>query len=129
MIGVKVTRNVGGLEALERTFADERLLKKVMVEEAGPIVDEARRRIPKNTGKTAAEIGIDDKVPSAAGLTTIHVGIPAGSPRAFIGRFLEFGTSKMRAQPWLRPANDAQGGEAFTRRVIAKLIGLVRGAA
>jgi HK97 gp10 family phage protein len=32
---------------------------------------------------------------------------------AFYGRFLEFGTAKMAARPFLRPAFDARSGEAL----------------
>jgi len=39
----------------------------------------------------------------------------------FYGRFLEFGTSKMKPSPWLRPAFDAKGREALD--AIGKALG------
>lgn len=45
---------------------------------------------------------------------TIGIGIKKGS-RAFYGRFLEFGTSKLAARPWLRPAFDTKAPEALAK--------------
>ena len=127
MIGVKITKRATlELDALARTFGEERLLREALVEASKPILDAARANIPKKSGLTAGQIKIDDTIPSEAGVVKITVGIPSSKEagkgsRAFIGRFLEYGTSKMRAQPWLRPANDVHGGEALVRRVIAFL--------
>lgn len=47
----------------------------------------------------------------------------AGGPRAsrggFYGFFLEFGTSKMAARPWIRPAIDAVAAEAQAAGIAA----------
>jgi HK97 gp10 family phage protein len=46
-----------------------------------------------------------------AGGPTVSYGVGTRG-YAFYGRFLEFGTSKMAARPWLRPAVDALAGWA-----------------
>lgn len=55
-----------------------------------------RKRLKSSQVETGAEIGISWR------------------GRAFYGRFLEFGTSKMAAKPFLRPAFDAKKDESLT---------------
>lgn len=55
-----------------------------------------RKRLKSSQGETVAEIGISWR------------------GRAFYGRFLEFGTSKLAAKPFLRPAFDAKKDESLT---------------
>lgn len=48
---------------------------------------------------------------------------------AFYGSFLEYGTSKMRARPWLRPAVAARGADAvraFEREITRQLEVIMR---
>ena len=56
----------------------------------------ARKRLRSDRGETGAEIAISWR------------------GNAFYGRFIEFGTSKMAAKPFLRPAFDAKKDEALT---------------
>ena len=49
------------------------------------------------------------------------VGLAVGPAKGFYyGRFLEFGTSRQGAQPFLRPALDGEGAQAI-QRIIAEL--------
>jgi HK97 gp10 family phage protein len=126
-MGVKVTRGkaVAVFTALERALQDERGLAEAMLTAAQPVAAAARDNIQKLTGQTADQVTAwipEEK--REAGKVRVLVGIKGPDvlgkeSRSFIGRFLEFGTSKMRAFPWLRPATDAQGGASFVARLIA----------
>lgn len=77
-------------------------LKSALRRSAKPIVKEARTRAPKDTGAMAKSIKVRTmtrtRVPAA-----ISIGPDA---EHFYGRFPEFGTSKIKATPFLRPAWD-----------------------
>lgn len=59
---------------------------------------EAARKAPKRTGKLAGSMAV-----SEAKNNSIDIG---PSKEAFYGMFLELGTKKMRARPFLRPSLD-----------------------
>lgn len=73
---------------------------------ARPIAEEARRRAPRDRGDLVESI--DDKPVAAKGNSATHA-VVAGE---FYSAFHEYGTSKMRAQPFMRPAADTKKGEA-----------------
>ncbi len=63
---------------------------------------EASRLAPRRSGKLASEPGIVvEETKDDDGALECHV---TWSQAAFYGRFQEFGTSRSRAQPHLRPA-------------------------
>jgi HK97 gp10 family phage protein len=135
--GVKVTKGnaLAHFEAIARTLQDERMVAAAMLEAAQPVAAEARSNIQKLTGQTADQVTA--WIPEGKreiGKVTVLVGIQGPDvlgkeSRSFIGRFLEFGTSKMRAYPWLRPARDSHGGAAFVARLKALLFGQMQKAA
>lgn len=50
-------------------------------------------------------------------------------PPQFYGRFLEYGTSRMRAHPWLRPAAETKAQEAvnaITKELVNRLNAIVK---
>ena len=72
--------------------------------------DDAKRRAPRRSGKLASSIEIKDGSKSPGfSESIVRVG-------EFYGLFHEFGTSKMAAHPFLRPAGDAS--EAEVGRII-----------
>jgi HK97 gp10 family phage protein len=95
-IGPKAARKAGG---------------KAMLEAAEPIVEQAKVYVPVRTG------ALQDSITSQAVRTNVneeitrHIGfrMPVGA-RA---HFVEFGTSKMRAQPFMRPALDIKAQDAI----------------
>lgn len=92
---------------------------------AAVIRNEARARVPTRTGRLRKAIyqrQIRER--SGAGTQTFYVGWRArGTKRsgksqthgAFYGRFVEFGTSRMAAKPFLRPAFEARKHDAVAR--------------
>ena len=122
------TMTVSGLADLEEALQElgnavaGKVLYNALMTAAIPIQDTAiamapqavkpyyryKRRGKKVRGKAAAG-------QPAAGTTTereAYVGV-SWQGNAFYGRFLEFGTAKMAARPFLRPAFDARSGEAL----------------
>ena len=74
-------------------------------------------RPPYKTGKdyTAREAGAlrdSIRVVKLFGSTKLNVRIYAGSHKVYYARFVEMGTSKMRARPFMRPALSAAKVEA-----------------
>jgi len=124
MIGLKakVTNTAGrGLDSLLAAFQNQQDLNRDAAEAAEPVAVAARALIRVKTGRTQAQIQVWANEQAAAGTFGVFVGVPgpdvlgAGS-RGWIGRLLEFGTSKRAALPWLRPANDTAGGPMLMRR-------------
>ncbi len=115
------------LEALEAAFRDEDKLRDAFIEAAEPMRAAADANIARFTGRTAQQITTWPSKDAPPGTVKVNVGIPGPDvsgkqSRAFIGRFLEFGTTKRAPRPWLRPAKDAEGGDRFTGRLAAILM-------
>ncbi len=72
-------------------------LKKVLLETMTAIQVHAKRLVPVKTGLLRTTIHVNPKKP-ATKITTA-----SGTD---YGAFVEFGTSRMRSQPYLRPARD-----------------------
>jgi len=82
--------------------------KKVMIGStragAKVVSDEAKRLAPRKRGVLKKSIGVT-KRKSKRGITTFSVSPrKGGKNNGFYGRFIELGTSKMIARPFLRPA-------------------------
>jgi len=114
---------LGALDSLVAQFEDVQTMNRVAMEAAGPLADAAREIIHKKTGRTAAQIAIVDDQAASPG--TFRVFVLVKGNRAFIGALLEgeFGSSKRKAYPWLRPANDREGGERLMSRFATILSG------
>ncbi len=81
---------------------ERKIAKKALREGARPVIKEARARAPK--GKT----GLLKK--SIRAYTAKGAKIRIGPSRdAWYAHFVEFGTSKMTARPFMRPAFDRAG--------------------
>lgn len=93
------------LKGISAAMREETLIN-ALIKSAEPIRADAASRAPRRTGKLSQNIIIekDDKEKLA-----VKVG---PHKDAFYGKYLEFGTSKMAARPWLRPAFDANKNRA-----------------
>lgn len=120
----RVTREVKGLRELDRALAElpKRVRRRVLLgalrETAKPILKDARQRMPKDSGVTAKDLKIRAVPKSETDVGQVAVAI-AGSEskggRSYIMRFLEFGTEKMAAKPFFRPAVDANAEASIPR--------------
>lgn len=114
-----------GLDQL-RQMLDEmgkvgnRVGNKALREAAQPILEEARRNAPMDTGK--GREGLSVGRPRMKGDTrSILIGIQEDDmSEIFYMKFHEFGTSKMIARPFLAPAFEEKKDEA--RRILAQAI-------
>jgi HK97 gp10 family phage protein len=119
------TFTVRGSEQLQRNLARlqgaERLRAQASALRAGAAVVELRAKdyAPVDTGALMNSIAVDDPVtPTAAFI----------GPSVEYAVHVEFGTVKMAAQPFLRPALDQHEGEITdaVEAVIAAFVGRVR---
>jgi HK97 gp10 family phage protein len=88
------------------------LMLQRAAEEGGKVIQaEAERRAPRDSGNLQDNV-VDRAIPRAQkqGRAQIDVG---PTRDAWYGAFLERGTSKMPAQPWLRPAFESSIPEAI----------------
>lgn len=137
---MNVTINeVKGLKELDeflKTLDDQiqrKMLYSSLMTAAKPIMDQAKQNVEREFGASlrytgtlaagvtrgrmkktglAARVDVKLKRPKNNAPSTIRgIRKPAGAD-PFYGRFLEFGTSKMRAHPWLRPAAEARSMQA-----------------
>lgn len=109
----KTEIKISGAKELDKVLSllPKRLQRKVLIQAlragAKPMLEEARDNIQVDSGLTRKDIKIravparESSVPAVA-----IAGSNAKSGRAYIMRFLERGTSKMPAKPFLRPAFD-----------------------
>jgi HK97 gp10 family phage protein len=103
---------VGGAERLERE------LKQLAHRRALTVAEKARERVRVRTGKTKAHIRVVEN--SAQHAFTVAVEDVEGR-NPMVPVWIEFGTSKMAAQPFLGPAIDSSRGE-FEREAAALLM-------
>ena len=67
------------------------------------VAGQARALAPRRRGRLAAEIDFDIEVGARGNVIEGRVGVKRKG-KAFYARFVEFGTRRMAAQPFLRPA-------------------------
>jgi HK97 gp10 family phage protein len=104
------------LKALPQKIAGKALYSGLMAG-AEVIRKEAANRAPKKTGRLKRNI-VKRREKAPPGLSaSVVIGV---RKEAFYWRFVEFGTSKLPARPFLRPAFDTQK-EAAAGRIAAKL--------
>lgn len=97
---------------------------------AGAMVirDEARTLVPVRTGRLRRAIIVYRARDRSAG-PTYNVGVSAGKKKddpkgAWYGRFIELGTRRKAAKPFLRPAAESKAGaaaEAFRERASQRI--------
>ncbi|MCY6354517.1 HK97-gp10 family putative phage morphogenesis protein [Clostridium sp. ZS2-4] len=81
-----------------------RLENKALRNAAEPILEDAKANAPVRTGKLKKGLKIT-RVKKKDGVKYILVGVDRGdNSEIFYGKFIEFGTSKMPAKPFMQPA-------------------------
>lgn len=121
---VKIT----GAKELDKVLSllPKRLQRKVLLQAlragAKPMLDDARNGIPVKSGMTKKDLKIRAVPAKESGAPAVAIGgSNAKSGRAYITRFLELGTSKMPAHPFLRPAFDNNAEQ--TLNIVGKELG------
>ena len=89
---------------------ERKVLAKSVTEGARIVRDEAKRLVPIKTGTLKRGIKYRRKPRQPRGSVVYQVGL---APKAFYGMFVEFGTKKLAARPFLRPAFDGKISEAI----------------
>ena len=107
---------VEGLEELERQFdrladtSKRKVMMKALNAGAAPIKKEAKANAPVDKGVLKSQIRSKQMKYTEKPAVGIYV-----SGKAFYWYFIENGTSKMAAAPFLRPAVDSKHEEAVDR--------------
>lgn len=106
-----------GLKELDRALqemawpAARRALRKGMRQGANVVRDEARAKAPLDTGLLKRQIRTRERSEENGDMRfAVEV-----TRSAFYGRFLEYGTSKLAARPFLRPAAESKAEAAVAR--------------
>lgn len=113
---------VAQIEAIEQRFKDA--IRPAAFAGAEVYYNEVMLRVPRRTGLLAGSIYMvhseDNSTPGAR--ETYHVSW--NKKKAPHGHLLEFGTSRMAAKPFLRPAYEAAKGraEAEMKRVLQEAV-------
>lgn len=113
---------VAQIEAIEQRFREA--IRPAAFAGAKVYYAEVMMRVPKRTGLLASSIYIafSDENSQDNQKATYHVSW--NKKQAYYGHFVEFGTSKMAARPFLRPAYEAAKGraEAEMKRVLQEAV-------
>lgn len=114
MSSLKIT-GLREVNAKLRSLADD-VRRKVLIQGtaagAKVIKEEAGRRAPQRTGNLSRNLGTWVSSKNNGEIAEARV---KPKKKAYYGRFVELGTRKMRARPFLRPALDASGQAAVDR--------------
>lgn len=85
----------------ERELLASENFRRAMLEAAGPVVRQAQLYAPKRTGRLAASIHAEPELVDGQWEADV-----SWERDVYYGRFQEFGTRRMPAHPFLRPAAD-----------------------
>lgn len=87
-------------------------IENIALKKAGNIIlEEAKKNVPKRTENLKKGLKVSN-IHRKAGNKYVVVGIQRGdNSKIFYGKFLEFGTSKMKAKPFLGPAYELKKEE------------------
>lgn len=108
------------LKTLESKI-EKKITRQALRAGAKIVVKEAKLRAPVDSGELKSKIKV-----WALKRSRRRIGVLVGTSATmytgdqFYGAFVEYGTSKMAARPWLAPAAEAKGPEA--QRVVEKTI-------
>lgn len=117
--------SIQGFAELERQLTENlpkatqrNVLKKAATQAMDPVRDHAESLAPVRTGKLKASVRIEAGRSFFRGKRSggaLLVQVVSGGGDAFYSRFIEHGTVKMAAQPFMRPAFDGSKGEVISR--------------
>nr|WP_208461159.1 HK97-gp10 family putative phage morphogenesis protein [Clostridium botulinum] len=92
--------------------AGTRIENKALKKAGELIVEEAKNNVPVKTEKLKKGLKVSG-VRKKGGNKFVLAGIQKGdNSKIFYGKFLEFGTSKMKARPFMGPAYESKKNEA-----------------
>ncbi len=107
---------ITGDKQLEKVFDQfevnlrKKIARKAIRKAAKPVRDTAIARAPVDTGLLKKSIKVRAMKRSRKNKHTVAVRVVTGEGffkgEAFYGGFLEYGTTRMRARPFMRPAHD-----------------------
>lgn len=110
-----------GLRELDRNLArlsdkmQKKLVRSAVRKAAKPVLDRAKELVPTDTGDLRRSLKIR-ALKRSRRRSTIGVQVVTGvdffKGEQYYGGMIEFGTSKMNAKPFLRPAADQSKGKA-----------------
>lgn len=118
------------------------VLKRTLTKAAEPIAEKAREMAPVDKGDLKASIAVSARIKNKVGNAEYSAAMRAGlgkaaavsamrdarrgangsfaemfvgpsTPRGYYAHFVEFGTSRMAAEPYMRPAWDSEQGAAL----------------
>jgi HK97 gp10 family phage protein len=95
------------LKGLEKKV-QKKVTRQAMRKGLKPVLSEARANAPVDTGELRKGIKIKSGKGSRRQIT---MNVQTTDPN-YVGKFLEFGTRKMKAHPFMRPAYDTKGDQA-----------------
>jgi HK97 gp10 family phage protein len=107
-------------EALGRDVATDEVIGKALLSSARPLLDDIVRTCPRSHVAPHVADTFVVKVSREErefGRSTVLVGPRPGFP-GFVASFLEFGTSKMSARPFIRPAYDSWRAGSFPGELV-----------
>lgn len=116
MVG-KVTFGIKGAKELEQILKDlgpriaSRLGDKALRAAARPIVKEAKRLVPKRTGELRRSITAVRGKGGGQNERVVQIGFKRPASRR--AHLIEYGTSRSKPQPFMRPALDSQASNAL----------------
>lgn len=114
---------IQGSDSMRRKLADyseklAALIPEALERAAAPMAEAARSMAPVDSGALRESIEAKVVVRSDKG-AILELG-PTGHQRRSLGHILEFGTSKMSARPFLRPALDETADQCL--EIIASVL-------
>lgn len=109
------TMTITGLEALQAAIKETPKIVRTHVagairESTFAVADRMRRLVPHRSGDLLESITAS--APKGSGVSGL---VGFDNPRVFYWRFLEFGTVKMPARPFIRPAAEAEAPRYIQR--------------
>lgn len=116
MPGRAVGVDIDGIAELRAGFTElqevtqRTVLRRALAAGAEPVVEEAQRLAPRRSGDLARGIAARVSVRKTQAEAVISF-----AKEQFYGRFVETGTSKLPARPFLRPALDTRSRAATER--------------
>lgn len=102
-----------GMDQLIKKIADMGkagiMVENAALKKAGEVIlEEAKNNVPERTGKLKNGLKVSG-VKSKNGRKYVLVGIQkSDNSEIFYGKFFEFGTSKMKAKPFMAPAYESK---------------------
>lgn len=120
--GIQGTIQIRGGEELAAALEslgpamEKKILRSAMREAAKPILDDAKRRAPVLTGQLRKSLKIRAIKRNRKGQVGVVISTAKGFFKGdeFYGAFHEFGTKRMPARPFIRPAFEANKALSIT---------------